>query len=157
VTKRLAAAILLLIAAVPMYADFNRVARAIDSRAGVKRVWIPFLGVARFFIWGIHPKGVHDFQLATFEGAGDLDPRELQSLLESEMGKGFTPLVQVWSKKSGEWSFIYVRPKGERMELMVLAHDSSDTVLVRVDVNAEILARELDHPRNVRRVATNHH
>jgi hypothetical protein len=156
VTKRLAAALLLVLVAVPMYADFNRIARAIDRHSGVKRVWIPFLGVARFLVWGVHPKGVHDFQLATFEGADKLNPRELQAMLEKEMDDGFMPLVQVWSKKSREFSFIYVRPKGDRMELMVLAHDSSDTVLVRVDVNAEMIARELAEPRNVRRVATNH-
>jgi hypothetical protein len=159
VTKRLAAAALLFAFAAPLYADFNAVARALDRQRGVKRVWIPFLGVARFLVRAVAPEGVHDFQLATFEGADALDPRELHKILESKVGKGFTPLVQVWSRKSGEWSFIYARPgkHPDRLELLVLAHDDEDTVLVRVDINAEKIARRLNEPRNVHRVAVNGH
>ena len=155
-TKRLAAALLALAVALPLHADFAAVARAIDSKTGVKRVWIPFLGVARFAVRMVRPEGVHDFQLATFEGTRKLDPREMQTLLRDKIGKGFVPLVQVWSKKSGkkEWSFIYARPHGRnRVELVVLAQDDEETVLVRVDLDAEVVARELDEPRNVTRVA----
>lgn len=155
-SKRFFAATLVLMMALPAFGDFNRIVRAIDSHSGVNRVWIPFLGVARVLVRSIQPKGIHDFQLATFEGADDLDPRALQALVESKLEKGFMPLVQVWSKKSDEWSFIYARPRGDRIELMVLSHDDEDTVLVRVDVDAEIIARELNHPRNVHRVARQH-
>ena len=138
----------------PLHADFSSVARAIDGH-GVKRVWIPFLGVARVFFWIAHPKGVHDFQLVTYESSGRIDPRELQGIMQAKAGPGFRPLVRVWSRRSQEWSFIYARtaPGSSRVELMVLTHDDSDTVLVRVDVDANILAKELDHPRHVTRLA----
>jgi hypothetical protein len=154
VTKRIAAALLTAAIALPLYADFGAIARAIDSQHGVKRVWIPFLGVARVAIWMVRPQGVHDFQLATFEG-GDVDPKWMHAMLRENIDKGFTPLVQVWSRKSGEWSFIYARPHAnDRIELMVLTHDSSDTVLVRVEVDADVVAREIaDRPREVSRVA----
>ena len=150
--KRIAAALVLLTAlALPLHADFASVARAIDAQQGVKRVWIPFLGIARIAMRVIAPEGIHDFQLATFEGADDVDPHTLQDIMRSKVGAGFVPLVQVWSRKSNEWSFIYARPSGrERLELMILAHDDSDTVLVRVDVDANMIARELrDEPRGV--------
>ncbi len=154
-TKRALAALLFAIVALPLHADFSDVARAIDRHTGVKRVWIPFLGIARTFVRVIQPEGVHDFQLATFEGAHDIDPRELQRIMEEKVGPGFKPLVRVWSRKSSEWSFIYARPatSGGRIELIVLAHDDEETVLVRVDVDANIVARELGEPRNVGRVA----
>lgn len=154
--KRLAAAALVLAVALPLSADFADVARAIDGKKGVKRVWIPFLGVARFAVRVVQPEGVHDFQLATFEGTDKLDPNEMRALMREKIGKGFVPLVQVWSKKSGkkEWSFIYARPHGKnRIELVVLAQDDEETVLVRVDLDAEVVARELDEPRNVTKVA----
>lgn len=153
--KRSLAALLLLLVAVPSYADFNAIARALDRHDGVKRVWIPFLGLARVFVRAIQPEGVHDFQLATFEGTDNIDPRELRSLMQTKVGPGFKPLVQVWSRKSRDWSFIYVRPgrRDARMELIILAHDNEDTVLVRVDVDAEVLARELGEPRNVSKMA----
>ena len=156
-TKRVAAALLILTAvALPLHADFASIARAIDAKHGVKRVWIPFLSIARVAVRMIEPQGVHDFQLATFEGADDLDPRELQNIIRTRAGAGFVPLVQVWSKKSSEWSFIYARPsaKTDRLELLILTRDSSDTVLVRVDVDANIVARELkDEPQSVTNMA----
>ena len=159
-TKRIAAALVALAVAVPLavpaYADFGAVARAIDAEKGVKRVWIPFLGIARLAVWVVHPEGVRDFQLVTFEGAHKVAPERLQQVMNEKLGKGFVPLVRVWSKKAGkkDWSFIYVRPHGQdRIELVILAHDDEDTALVRVDVDAEVLARELDDPRGVTRMA----
>jgi hypothetical protein len=153
VTKRLLAALVLItVVAVPARADFHAVAKAIGSQRGMKRIWIPFLGLARFAVWVVSPTGVHDFQLATFEGGRNVDPTDLRHILNTHAGKGFTPLVQVWSKRSNEWSFIYARPgkNGNRFELLVLAKDGDDTTLVRVDVDARVLARHIDAPRHVR-------
>ncbi len=156
-TKRFAGALLILAAvALPLHADFASIARAIGAKQGVKRVWIPFLSIARVAVRMIEPEGVHDFQLATFEGTDNVDPRELQQILRTRMGPGWMPLVQVRSKQSREWSFIYARPSAntDRLELMILAHDSDDTVLVRLDVDANIVARELrDEPRDVTNMA----
>lgn len=153
-TKRLLAALLFLAATLPLHAaGFADLTRAIDSLHGVKKVWIPFLGVARLGVWMIHPQGVRDFQLAVFEVDDHVDPRTLQQLMRDKVGPGFKPLVQVRSRK-GEWSFIYARPHSDsRIELVILAHDDDDTALVRVDVDADVLARELDNPRGVVHIA----
>lgn len=155
--KRLAAALLFAaVVALPMHADFASVARAIDAQHGVKRVWIPFLGLARVAVRMVQPEGVHDFQLVTFKGTDAVDPHELQQILRTNAGAGFTPLVQAWSRRSNEWSFIYARPRRDstRLELMILAHDDEDTVLVRVDVDADIVARELrEQPRHFNQYA----
>ena len=154
--KRIAAALLLLTTvALPLHADFASIARAIDAQHGVKRIWIPFLSIARIAIRVVQPEGVHDFQLATFEGTSGVDPRALRDIMRRKVEKGFVPLVQVWSKKSNEFSFIYARPSGrDRLELMILAHDAADTVLVRLEVDANVVARELrDRPRNVTNMA----
>ena len=155
-TKRVAVALVILAVSLPLYADFAALAKAIDSKSGVRRVWIPFLGVARFAVRIVQPEGVRDFQLATFSGTDKVDPRELQSLMREKIGPGFTPLVQVWSRKHGkkEWSFIYAKPGAkDRIELVILAQDDEETVLVRVDVDADVIARELDVPRNVTHIA----
>ena len=55
-TKRLLiAAVLLGSIALPLQAGFSDVARAIDRQDGVKRIWIPFLGVARAVVWVARP------------------------------------------------------------------------------------------------------
>ena len=157
IKRLLLSALLIASVALPLHADFNAVARAIDSQDGVSRIWIPFLGVARAVVWVVQPEGVRDFQLVTFRNRGDVDPRELGEIMRAKAGAGFKPLVQVWSRRSNEWSFIYAKPSadGNRIELMVLAHDNDEqTVLVRVDVDANVLARELsEKPRGVTRMA----
>jgi hypothetical protein len=157
VIKRLiAAALLFAFIAVPLHADFAAVARAIDDQNGVSRVWIPFLGVARAVVWMVRPKGVYDFQLVTFTNDRHLDPHSLHDILQAKAGPGFKPLVQVYSRRSNEWSFIYAKaaPDANRIDLLVLTQDGDETVLVRVVVDAEVLARELDEsPRHVTRMA----
>lgn len=157
-SKRLIAAALLFAAlALPLHADFAAVARAIDDQQGVSRIWIPFLGVARAVVWMVQPEGVRDFQLVTFKTNSRVDPRDLQGIMESKAGPGFKPLVRVWSRRTGEWNFIYAKPSAEknRIELMILARDDDQqTVLVRVDVDAGVLAHELEiRPREVSRMA----
>lgn len=153
--RRFATVLLLAIAiAVPARADFDSMARAIESKSGVTRTWIPFIGVARMVTWIVSPHGVHDFQLATFEQPVRMSPEELQSMLRRHAGNGFTPIVQVRSKK-GESTFIYARPfrGGKRFELLVLSHESSETTLVRVEVDAEALARKINQPKDVSQIA----
>jgi hypothetical protein len=155
VIKRFVSAALILAVTLPLHAGFSEIARALDSQRDVRRVWIPFMGLARIAVWFVEPAGVGDFQLATFTGTGNLDPRKVEALMRQKVGKGFTPLVQVRSKR-GEWSFIYARPSenGERVELIVLARDPEETVLVRVEVNAEDVARHIEmEPRRVSQVA----
>ena len=154
--RLLAAALLALTIAQPVHAGFAELAKAIDAEDGVSRIWIPFLGLARVAVWVVEPKGVQDFQLATFHGTSNLDGREMQRLMRTKIGPGFTPLVQVWSRKSKEWSFVYAKPHpdGKMIELVVLAHDDEETVLVRVSVDSEVVAREINsHPRQVVQVA----
>ena len=155
-TKRVLIVALLFAVTLPLFADFDDIADAIQRQRGVHRVWTPGVGLARVFVWIIRPKGVRDVQVAVFEGAEKIDPSDLHSILRRYADPGFAPLVKVWSKKSDEWSFIYARPHGknDRIELIVLARDDEDTVLVRVDVDASVLAKELhEHPRYVSKFA----
>lgn len=152
--RAIAAAALLLVVALPLHAGFASVARAIDAKEGVKRIWIPFMGIARVVVRVIEPHGVNDFQLVTFEGAGRLDSTELQALMRQQAGPGFQPLVQARSKR--EWSFIYAKPArdGRSVELLILTRDDEEAVLVRVNVNAEVIARQMNDPRHVKDVAS---
>lgn len=150
-TKRYALAVALtLTVAIPAYADFGSLARAVSNQPGVSRVWMPFLGIARAAVWVVSPKGVHDFQLAIFRGDSLGDGKHFGELIRRHAGKGFQPLVQVRERK-GSWSYIYARPgHGDRLELIVFTHDGPDeTVLVRVEVDPKVVARELGRPNQM--------
>ena len=157
-TKRIAfAALLVLFAAAPMRADFDSLVRAVESVPGLRRVPIPGIGLVRLAVWMIHPKGVYDLQLATFEGkGGDIDRRELESLIRRHADAGYQPLVQVHSRRSGELTLIWARPMGrDRVELLLLTHEHDDeTVVLRTVVDVETVAREIGDPHTAKRVAS---
>jgi hypothetical protein len=148
-TKRSLLALAFFLAALPMYADFDAVVRKVSSHRGLRRVSIPFLGVARFAVWIIRPEGVHDFQLATFEGKAEIDGRDIGEAIEANAGPGFRPIVRVRSNRhGGEWTFVYARPMGSDFELMVATHDHGDTTVVRAVVDLDRLQRAVNNGRH---------
>jgi hypothetical protein len=158
-TKRIALVLFALtFAALPVRADFDSLVRAVETIPGLHRVPMPGFGLVRFAVWMIHPKGVHDFQLATFEGkhTGDIDSRELERLLRRHADAGYSPLVQAHSRRNGELTLIWARPSanGITVELLLLAHDPNDeTVVLRTVVDVETIAREIGNPHTATRIA----
>jgi len=165
--RLLLAALLTIAAAAPARADFDSLVRAVSRMPGMHRVPIPALGLVRFAIWMVRPKGVYDFQLATFEGnvGRALSPSDrgrvenpthmFEALLREHAEGGYAPLVQAHSRRSGELTLIWARPTGrDRIELLLLAHDPGDeTVVLRTVVDVESLAREIADPHTATRVA----
>ena len=148
-TKR-ALLFIVIFAALPLRADFNAVVREVESHSGLHRVRIPFLGLARFLVWVARPDGVHDFQLATFEGdARDIDGRLIGNLLLRNAGPGFRQLVRVVSNRhGGEWTYVYARPNGNVFEMVIATHDHSDTTVVRAVVDVDRLQRAVNSGRH---------
>lgn len=156
-TKRLAVgALLLTLVAPPAFADFSHVARALERRLGTNRTWIPFFGVARALVRTIHPQGVHDVQLAVFEGHRELvTGRDVEQMLKGTVDKNYAPIVRVYSAKKGEWTFIYANAKPKRdgvVDLLIVAHEDKETVVVRVVADAATVARGLGEPVRMSRL-----
>jgi hypothetical protein len=153
-TRRLGLVLLAILLSVPAYAaGFDDVLAGLESRLG-RTTWIPFFGLARTVVRVGHPSGVHDIQLAVFEGKVRLDPADLDSLMRSRAGRDYAPLVRVRSRHDHEATFVYARPNGELIDLMVLTNDGDDTVLVRVVVNPDVVTRYIDNdPRSVAQLA----
>ena len=151
--KGVGIALLAVFLSIPAQAGFDGVLAGLESRLG-RTLWIPFFGFARTFVRVGHPRGVHDVQIAVFEGKGRLDPGELDTLMRSRAGRDYAPLVRVRSRKQRESTIVYARPHGQLLELLVLTNDSDDTVLVRVVVDPDAAMRYLnDDPRSMARLA----
>lgn len=146
----------LALAAQPVRADdFHNVARGLRS-LGFERTWIPFMGLARTLVKIVHPKGVHDLQVAVYENSPRVTGVEVERMISSRVARGFSPLVRVYSKEKGESVFVYARPSRDSrtVELIVLAHEPGETVLVRVTADAAKVGRELGIPEKVAHIAT---
>jgi hypothetical protein len=140
-----------LVSVEPLLADFDAVVRAFESRYGVRQTWIPFFGLARLAIRVAHPQGVTDLQLATFDHARFGEARDIEALVRQYAGEGFSPLVQVHSTRSGECTLIYARPAGgDRVALLIFAHDRGATTLLNVTVSTDRLGEAMAHPGSMK-------
>jgi len=138
---------LVLFAAATASADFNSLLRVVERQPGMHRLWTPGISLVRLAVRVVHPEGVHDFQLAVFEGDGRFDGHDFEAILGTS---GDRPMVQVHSNRTGETAVIWARPVGsDLVEMVLLAHDPNDnTVVLRAVINGETLAREISDPRH---------
>jgi hypothetical protein len=149
-SKRIVIALVFMLAATAARADFDTLVRVVESSRGLHRIWTPGISLARLAVRIVHPVGVHDFQLATFEGSGDVD---FEAVIRSTPG---TPMVRTHDNRSGETAVIWARPlRGDLVEMLLLAHDPNDqTVVLRAVIDGETLAREIADPRHAPRIAS---
>jgi hypothetical protein len=136
--------------ATPARANFEDIVRAVESRYHVQRTTIPMFGLVRFALWCVHPGGVSDVQLATFENAHFDDMKGLAEIVRRNAGEAMQPLVQTRSNRQNETTLIYARPLGgDRVALLIFAHDREDTTVVRVVVSMDKFSEAMNHPHRV--------
>ena len=136
--------------ATPARANFDDIVRAVESRYRVHQTWIPMFGLVRVALWVARPGGVSDVQLATFEHSHFDDTRGMAEIIRRNAGEPMQPLVQTHSNRSGETTLIYAHPLGgDRVALLVFAHDRDDTTLVRVVVSVEKARQAMNHPHSL--------
>jgi hypothetical protein len=136
--------------ATPARANFDDIVRAVESRYHVQRTTIPMFGLVRFALWVAHPGGVSDVQLATFEDTHFDDMQGLADIVRRNAGEPMQPLVQTRSNRNGETTLIYARPLGgDRVALLIFAHDREDTTVLRVVVSMDKFSEAMNHPHHV--------
>jgi hypothetical protein len=136
--------------ATPARANFDDIVRAVESRYRIHHTTIPMFGLVRFALWVARPGGVSDVQLATFEDAHFDDLQGLADIVRRNAGEPMQRLVQTRSNRDGETTLIYARPLGgDRVALLVFAHDRDDTTLVRVVVSMDKFSEAMNHPDRV--------
>ena len=147
--RRWIAALALLIVAAPLRADFGAVVRAVESRYHVHQSGgVPLMGLVRFAVWIVHPEGVYDLQLATYEKTSFGNAREIADLVRLNAGE-YRPMVQTWSNRTGECTFIFARPAGgDRVSMLIFAHDNDDTTIVKVVVSLDKFAETVHRPKH---------
>ena len=130
--------------------SFDRLVRSMKSHDDIEVTSPPMMWLARLVVKAAQPEGVMDVRLATFEGrglsrvAGDAS---FSKLLQRVADEGWSPLVKVRSRKSGELSAVHVRQHRGRLSLLVVAISRGDGVVVEATVKPETFTRWLDEPR----------
>lgn len=102
-------------AALAVDREFNDIVRAISVEFGTRPVHIPLFGLVNAFTFVVRPAGTSHIDLAVFEklNTGDRDGRDLQDMVRRSVGRGWTPFVQVHSRRNGgEMVLVYMRMEG---------------------------------------------
>ena len=129
--------------------EFDAITRHLKLVYQAKRVSIPFLGLANFFVKIVRPAGVKSFKVAIFENlnfTGGKTDAGLSSVMRSALSPEWQPLVRVRSR-DGEQVYVYGREAGENVKLMVVTIDHSDAVVARVKLSPKRLSEFLNNPK----------
>ncbi len=115
--------------------EFSTLVRAAGAEPGARRQYVPMLGFARTSVRMMRPHGVRDLQLAVFETDSMAASEGLDRAI-AEVGKGWTPMIRVASAE-GERTTVWARSSANGMEMLVLAHDDGESVIVRFEMDAD--------------------
>ena len=130
-------------------AEFDAITTHLKQHFNARRVSIPFLGLANFFVKIVRPAGVKSFKVAIFEDlnftSGQPDAG-LGLVMRNALSTEWQPLVRARSR-DGEQVYIYAREAGENIKLMVVTIDHTDAVVARVKVSPKRLSEFLNNPK----------
>jgi hypothetical protein len=130
-----AMAAVLVMAGTASAANLEDVARNVESRLGMSRTRMPGVGfLVNSFVAVSRPAGASAMKLATFERKnGRFRPEVFQSAVK-EASEGWSPVVQVISNREREVVAMYVRPAGNKWELLIATSEPSEGTLVYLKI-----------------------
>jgi hypothetical protein len=134
--------------------SFGTLVRSLQSHDDVEVTSPPMMWLARLVVKAAQPEGVMDVRVATLEGSGlsrVAGDASFNKLLQRVSDQGWSPLVKVRSRKSGELSAVHVRQHRGRLSLLVVAISRGDGAIVEATVKPETFARWLEQPRQIAR------
>ena len=122
-------------AGIAMAANFEDVARNVESRLRMSRTRMPGVGfLVNSFVAVSRSGGARSMKLATFErGSGRFQPEIFQTAVKESAG-GWSPAVQVVSPRNREEVSMYVRPAGSKWELLIATSEVGEGTLVYLKI-----------------------
>lgn len=143
-----AVALALAVAVVPAVAsagdkEFDAVVRHIQTQYHAKKQGsIPFL--ARMVLKVAHPAGVKSFKLTTLEQISGVDGNAgLDAVVREHLADDWRPLVRVYSRKERTQTYVYLRDRGNDVEIFVVAVDDEEATVVKAKVDVDSVAEFL--------------
>jgi hypothetical protein len=144
----------------PKDEGFKAVVRHLETHYHAKRTSIPFLGLANLAVKVARPAGVKGFQLAVFEDQDFVTPRggvPFEQVVSEAFGDGWQPLVRVYSRRDGEYTYIYGRPNGADLKLAVVVLEAREAVVVEATVDTDAAAKFLSKPETIASLTGDRH
>lgn len=138
-----------ILTALPLEASqFRQIRREVEREIGGKRVWVPFMGVARRFVRATTPEGIHDVQLAIYENTGKAAGADIERIFRKHLDPEWRPLVRVNGRRATENVLIYAREGigGETIDLLIFTGERSESVLMMTTLHVDRFVAGLAEP-----------
>ena len=134
--------------------SFGSLVRTLQAHDDVEVTTPPMMWLARLVVKAAQPEGVSDVRLAMFEGRGlsrVAADESFGKLLQKVTDQGWSPMVRVRSRKSGELTAVHVREHRGHLSLLVVTINRGEGVIVEATVKPETFTRWFDEPRKIAR------
>ena len=134
--------------------SFRSLVRTLELQEGVEVTTPPMMWLARMVVKAAQPEGVTDVRVAMFEGrglSGVAGDESFGKLLQKVAHQGWSPMVRVRSRKSGELTAVHARQQRGRLSLLVVTINRREGVIVEATVKPETFTRWFDEPLQIAR------
>lgn len=136
--------------------DFNSVVAGVEQRYSVHAQRVPLMGFVSLCARAKTHGGVTDMHIAEFDRIGKIDAEKLDSMMQSELGAEWQPMVKDWGRNRSSLSIIFVRPSPDAsdsrdaahsMAMVIADYDHGELDLVGLDMNGSALAKWMQNPQ----------
>jgi hypothetical protein len=129
--------------------EFEQLVQSLETQHHRKRTRVPMWRLLRPMVKTAAPAGVKTVDMATFEG-GDFFNSDAGSQFELDLERifaaGWQPMVRSLSRRDEEQTWIYARPKGKDLQLMILTQEPDDAVVIEALLRPQSLGKWLENP-----------
>lgn len=132
-------------------ADYSAVVKLVESHYHVKHRGTPF--IATWAVKAVHPQGVRDFKMATFEDQdfSATSDAEFALAVRRLLTPTWQPLIQVRSRQDAAQTYVYLKEAGENFKVMVVTIERRDATVLQAEVSPQTLAKWLKEPDKIGR------
>jgi hypothetical protein len=124
-------------------ATFKNVVRHIESHYHAHRSHGFLMGFAGLMVKCTQFSGVKDMKTAIFEDQNFSDTgsdTRFEEVVRGGLDHGWQPLVQSYSRRSGEHSYIYAQYAGKDMKLLLVTLENSEAVVMQLRIDPDRLS-----------------
>lgn len=127
------------------------VVRFLETKYSIHHHGVPALWLAKPFMFGSGVGGLKIAEFANFRMPAE-DAGKIQKQVSEALGPDWYPFVETWSKQEQEWSVIYARDAGEKMQLLIVTSEENDGLTVlQMNVSGKARKEWFDEPVNCSR------
>ncbi|HLG15236.1 MAG TPA: hypothetical protein VJH03_12135 [Blastocatellia bacterium] len=132
---------------------FNSLVGYLKTNYGAKRQGsFGMVTFARFFVKVVKPAGVKDFKLSMLRELDySREPRpeagSFHTFVHGVLSKDWQPLVRYYSRRSNQWTYVYVQELKKDMKLLVLTMQQREAYVVQVKFSPEKLIAFMNDPK----------